>query len=76
MKQQLSDLSERELLILLNEKVGRLEHDMSAHQATSNKLEHLEHLVIELKVKYQVWVAIIGFLASLGGGIIQKLINF
>ena len=60
---------------MLNEKVERLEIEMTAHRATSDKLAELEKQVIELRVKYQIWIAVVGFAATFCGGLIQKLIN-
>ena len=73
---RLKDLTERELLVLLNEKVDRLEQEVTLHRATTDKIAELEKQVIELRVKYQIWICIIGFLAGIGGNLFQKLINF
>lgn len=71
---KLKDLTERELLILLNEKVERLENEMALQQSMSEKLSFLENQVIELRVKYQIWIAAVGFIASIAGAFVQKLV--
>ncbi|MBV6442750.1 MAG: hypothetical protein EPGJADBJ_04474 [Saprospiraceae bacterium] len=72
----MKELSEREMLLILIEKVDRLEHEVAANKASAERIAELEKQVIELRVKYQTWAAAIGFFASVSGGLISKLINF
>ena len=71
MGNKLSNLTERELLILLNEKVERLEKEVSAQQATAAELKALEMRVLEQEVKWRTWSIIFGA----GAGIISSLIT-
>lgn len=73
---RLKELSEREMLVILIEKVDRLEQEVATNKASADRIAELEKQVIELRVKYQMWAAAIGFLASVSGGLISKLINF
>lgn len=72
---KLSNLTERELLLLINEKVERLEAEMSAQQNIAAKIQSLELRVLEQEVKIRTWGTIIGFLGGIGGGLLTKLFN-
>lgn len=76
MANKLSNLTERELLILLNEKVERLEQEMSAQQLNADKLKQLEMRVLEQEVKWRTWSIVFGALAGIAGSIISKLFHF
>lgn len=72
---KLSDLTERELLLLLNEKVDRLEQEVALNRANAEKINQLEMRLLEQEVKMRTWGAVIGFLAGIGGSFITKLLH-
>jgi hypothetical protein len=71
MANKLSNLSERELLILLNEKVERLESEMSGQRSIAAEIKALEMRVLTQEVKWRTWSIIFGA----GAGIISSLIT-
>lgn len=72
---KVTDLTERELLLLLNEKVDRLENEVVAHRANAEKIQQLEMRILKQEVQLRTWGAIIGFIAGIGGSFITKLLN-
>lgn len=70
-----SNLSERELLILLNDKVDRLEMEVQANRATADKINQLEIRLMKQEVTFKIWGTAIGFVAGLGGSVISQLIK-
>lgn len=72
---KLSNLTERELLLLINEKVERLEAEMNAQRNVAAKLNALELRLLEQEVKMRTWGTVIGFLAGFGGSMITKIFN-
>lgn len=70
---KLSNLTERELLLLLNEKVDRLEQEVSLQKALAEKVSQLEMDLLEQKIKIRIWGAIIGFIAGIVGSMLPKL---
>lgn len=76
MTQQLSNLTEREMLILLCERMELIETRMAAQQSLINKVQELELRLLELNTKIRVWATVVGFLSGLGGGALLKLIHF
>lgn len=72
---KLNELSERELLLLLNEKVDRLEQEVAMGRANAEKISQLEMRILTQEVKMRFWGAIIGFLAGIGGSFIVKILN-
>lgn len=71
----MSDLSERELLLLLNEKVDRLEQEVAQSRVNADKITQLEMRVLKSEVQFKVWGIVIGFLAGIAGSFIVKIIN-
>lgn len=76
MANKLANLSERELLILLNEKVERLENEMSGQQAIAAELRALELRVLETEVKWRTWSIVFGFGAGTISSLITKFFHF
>jgi hypothetical protein len=72
---QLSNLTERELLLLLNEKVDRLESEVSIQKANADKINQLEMRILSQEIKTRIWMAVIGTAAGLLGSILPKLIT-
>lgn len=75
-KLKMSDLNERELLLLLNEKVDRLEQEMALGRANAEKINQLEMRLLKQEVQFRIWGAVVGFLAGLAGSFLLKLANF
>lgn len=71
----MSDLSERELLLLLNEKVDRLEQEVAQSRVNAEKITQLEMRILKGEVQFKIWGVVIGFLAGIAGSIIVKLVN-
>jgi hypothetical protein len=69
---QLTDMTERELLILLNEKVQRLEQDINLQTTLAEKVHTLEKRILEQEVKWRVWATVIGIGSSAVATIISK----
>ncbi|MBL7779936.1 MAG: hypothetical protein JNM22_01880 [Saprospiraceae bacterium] len=72
---KLNNLTERELLLLLNEKVDRLEQEVSSQKALADKVAQLEMKLLEQQIKIRVWGAVIGFVAGIVGSILPKLLH-
>lgn len=72
---KLSDLSERELLLLLNEKVDRLEQEVAMGRANADKINQLEMRILKGEVQIRIWGTVIGFVAGVAGSLIAKLVN-
>ena len=70
-----SNLTERELLILLNDKVDRLEMEVQANRATADKINQLEIRLMKQEVTFKIWGTVIGFVAGLGGSVISQIIK-
>ncbi len=72
---KLSDLSERELLLLLNEKVDRLEQEVAMGRANADKINQLEMRILKGEVQIRIWGTVLGFVAGIAGSLIAKLVN-
>ncbi len=70
-----SNLTERELLILLNDKVDRLEMEVQANRATADKINQLEIRLMKQEVTFKIWGTVIGFVAGVGGSVISQIIK-
>ena len=75
MAQQLNNLTEREMLVLLIERMDNLDAKVEGFNATALKVNQLELRLLELEVKTRTWATVIGFLAGLGGSALLKLLN-
>ncbi len=73
---KLSNLTERELLVLLLEKVDRLEKDVATGPVVTERVFKLEMQLAELKVRFNIYVALIGSAAGAAGSLIAKIIHF
>lgn len=65
---QLSNLTDRELLILLAQRVN----DQSE---ILEKVGELEIRLTEMETKFKVWAGVIGFIGSLAGSALMKILN-
>lgn len=74
-KAKLSDLTERELLLLLNEKVDRLEQEVAQGRVNAEKISQLEMRIIKGEVQMRIWGIVLGFVAGLAGSVISKIVN-
>lgn len=70
-----SDLSERELLLLLNEKVDRLELEVALGHANADKINQLEMRILKGEIQIRIWGTVLGFIAGIAGSLIAKLVN-
>lgn len=75
-KAKLSDFTERELLLLLNEKVDRLEQEVAQGRANAEKINQLEMRILKGEVQMRIWGLVLGFFAGIAGSIISKIANF
>lgn len=71
----MSDLSERELLLLLNEKVDRLEQEVAQSRVNADKITQLEMRILKGEIQFKIWGMVIGFLAGIAGSVIVKFIK-
>lgn len=71
----MSDLTERELLLLLNEKVDRLEQEVATNRANAEKINQLELRIVKGEVQLRIWGTVIAFLAGIAGSFISKIVN-
>lgn len=74
-KAKLSDLTERELLLLLNEKVDRLEQEVAQGRVNAEKISQLEMRIVKGEVQMRIWGIVLGFVAGLAGSVISKIVN-
>jgi hypothetical protein len=65
--------SERELLILLNQSVERLETQSNEQ---SIKMLEIQLIIRELDTRMKIWATVIGFTSGLAASIIIKIMNF
>jgi hypothetical protein len=68
---QLQNLTDREILILLFEKVERLEVQSVKD---SEKFVALELRIAEIEIRYKMWAGVIGFVAGISASIITALL--
>lgn len=73
MAMKLNDLSERELLILINEKVTRLEQEIAESRVMSEKISQLELRLARQEMQFKIWGTVLGFVAGIGGNLITQL---
>jgi len=74
-RQKMSDLTEREMLLLLIEKVDRLETEVAQGRVNADAINKLEMRILRGEVQFKIWGMVIGFLAGIAGSIIVKVIN-
>lgn len=65
----INGLTERELLILVNERLTRLEKEITEFTVMSTKLQELELKLAQIDTKVKVWATIIGFIAGFAASI-------
>ena len=74
-RQKMSDLTEREMLLLLIEKVDRLETEVAQSRVNAEKITQLEMRILKGEIQFKIWGLVIGFLAGIAGSILSKTIN-
>lgn len=74
-RQKMSDLTEREMLLLLIEKVDRLETEVAQGRVNADAINKLEMRILRGEVQFKIWGMVIGFLAGIAGSIIIKIVN-
>jgi outer membrane murein-binding lipoprotein Lpp len=70
-KVKINELTERELLVLLNEKVEQLHREVAALQTERAKVQALEMKLAEIETKIKVWMGV----ASAISGVLATLIS-
>lgn len=74
-RQKMSELSEREMLLILIEKVDRLETEVAQGRVNAEAITKLEMRLIKQEVQFKIWGAVLGFIAGLAGSVILKLLK-
>lgn len=65
------ELSDRELLLLLNEKVDRLEQEVALNRANAEKINQLEMRLLKQEIQSKIWGSVIGFVAGIAGSLLK-----
>lgn len=74
-KVKMGDLSEREMLLLLIDKVDRLEAEVALGRSNQEAISKLEIRLVRQEVQAKIWGTVIGFLAGGLSSIILKFIH-
>lgn len=63
------------MLLLLIEKVDRLETEVAQGRANAEAITKLEMRLLKQEVESRIWVTVIGFLAGIASSLILKFVQ-
>lgn len=70
-RKSIGEMTDRELLILLNERMNTLEKEVTTITSMQDKFNILNIRLVQLETKVKIWASVIGF----GSGILSSIIS-
>lgn len=71
-RKPIGEMTERELLVMLNERMNTLETEVGHINSMQDKMRVLDIRLIQLETKIKTWATVVGFLAGVTSSLIIK----